>query len=78
MNDEEVQLTEHPLSLLHDPKAFLAWQTEVGQERAGRELTEATRRHMTEHGTRSVLDVVQKMDDVIAVLAEHTPDWGEE
>lgn len=61
---------EHPLSLLNDPAAFLRWHREVGSDASKRQLVAATRRHMEKHGTRAVLDVAEKMDDVIAYMEE--------
>lgn len=70
--------TERPLSYLNTTDGFLRWQREVGPEEAKRQLTEATRAHMQEHGNLSVLDIVERMDDVIAVMEEHSPDIPDE
>ena len=59
-----------PLSLFRDPKAYSDWQAEVGKEEAGRQINEACRAHMEKHGVRSIIEVVEEMDNCIARLAE--------
>lgn len=73
MDDEQIIFDTPPLSYLNDVDDFLRWRQEVGPDTASKLLTEATREYMQEHGTRSVLKVVERMDDVIAIMEEQSP-----
>lgn len=63
-------MLKHPLSLLDRPADYIAWQEEVGPEEAQRQIEQATREHMAEHGPRSALDVVEKLTNMSAQLEE--------
>lgn len=62
--------SDPPLSLLDDPPAFFGWMQSVGSEEGQRQLTEASRRHIQEHGARSALDIDEKLAHVIAWVEE--------
>jgi hypothetical protein len=60
----------HPLCLLDDPAAYKRWQDEVGSDEALSQMNAACREHMRIHGVRSILEVVEKMDDASAIMGE--------
>ena len=66
--EEEV----NPLELLvKDPAEFVAWQQAVGEEKAMQMILEATKKHIREYGPLSVLDLIERMDYIIAQIEEH-------
>jgi hypothetical protein len=63
-------IDKHPLSLLNNPADYVAWQNEVGQDEAKRQINEAARKHIAEHGPRSALDIGEALDNASAQIGE--------
>lgn len=65
---------EHPLNLLGSRDRFLEWIYSVESAEAEAALADACRNHMRRYGTRSILDVTERLDDRTAEMEEWSRD----